>query len=207
MSDQTHQAHDIPARVLWLDLETTDSEPEDGVILELGAIITDWSPELRELASATMLIRPPGNSQDHTTMWYTVPPEVKAMHLANGLWAEATTSADAWSIHDADSAFAGWCREHSEGERMPIAGSGVGHLDLPFVKAWMPATASLLKYWPVDIGNYRRMLKLAGREDLLDEQTDVHSKPHRALADVQLHVTEARKYLATLAGIPRLESV
>ncbi len=193
----------MPTHLLWLDLETTSSEPTDAhaAVLEVGAILTTWEPDLPVIARASMIVRPPGLSGDHDRTWAQMLPVVRDMHDASGLWLEATTGTDAWNPSDADSAIHDWVVQHTGGEPIPLAGSGVGHLDLPFVKAFMPRLASRLTYWPLDIGNVLRMLDLAGRSDLVNLATDVDAKPHRALPDVELHVAEARRYLRLLDAI------
>jgi oligoribonuclease (3'-5' exoribonuclease) len=193
-----------PSHLLWLDLETTGTDPADGnaAILEVGAIITTWEPELPEVARASMIVRPPGSTGDHDRLWAAMPDVVRDMHTVNGLWEAATTDPDAWNLLDADTAIAGWVLQHAGGQAVALAGSGVGHLDLPFVKAWLPRLATRLLYWPLDIGGTRRMLDLAGRQDLVNLPRDVDGKPHRALADVELHVAEARGYLQMLRQIP-----
>lgn len=192
-----------PTHVLVLDLETTDSNPflEHAAILELGAILCKWDLDLTEVARAEMLIRPDGDRQDHEIMWQNLPPVVREMHVKSGLWAEATTSDQAWGQAEADSAFGHWLLDKVDGP-IPVVGSGVGHLDLPFVHRFMPATSTRLTYWPIDSGNVRRALQLAGRDDLVDLVTDVDAKPHRALGDAELHLNELRRYLQLLSRIP-----
>jgi oligoribonuclease (3'-5' exoribonuclease) len=129
---------------------------------------------------------------------------VQQMHHDSGLWAEATTSPDAWDMLNVDDALTGWVLDNIGGDqRVPVAGSGVGHLDLPFVKVFLPRLSTRLTYWPVDTGNVRRLIQLAGRDDLVDMATDVDAKPHRALPDVELHVAEARRYLQLIARLPQ----
>lgn len=193
-----------PEHILWIDLESTDNDPDlpHAAILEIGAIITRWEPELPEVARASLLIRPPGLQSDHDLMWSRMPAIVQQMHSDNGLWAEATTSDQAWTLSEADRAFSAWVVEEVGPDPIPLAGSGVGHMDHAFVKALMPHTAQRLTYWPLDIGNVRRMLELAGRGDHVDLAGDVDAKPHRALGDVEMHVTEARRYLELLGRLP-----
>lgn len=194
-----------PQHLLWVDLETSGNDPSDALaaILEVGAIVTSWEPELPELARASMILRPPGSLADHDRLWAGMPDVVREMHTRNGLWEASTTDPDAWSLTDADTAISGWVRTHAGEGLVALAGSGVGHLDMPFIKAYLPRLAGRLTYWPLDIGGTRRMLDLAGRSDLVDLAGDVHAKPHRALADAELHVAEARRYLRLLAQIPR----
>jgi oligoribonuclease (3'-5' exoribonuclease) len=197
-----------PTHGLVLDLETTDSDPTapHAEILEIGAIVVRYTTELEDIARASLLIRPPGLQSDHDLIWSKMPKPVQDMHAASGLWAEATHSDDAWSIHDADRAFAEWLIETTGStDPVPLIGSGVAHLDRPFVHDYMPQTFSRLTYWLVDIGNVRRMLELAGRHDHVDLVGDVDAKPHRALGDAEMHLLEARRYLQLLGTLPALE--
>ncbi len=196
-----------PQHLLWMDLESTTSDPTlpHAALLEVGAVITEWAPDLPEVARASMVIRPPGTAADHDRMWAAMPDVVRRMHTVNGLWEQATTDPDAWALHEADDAIAGWIRRHAGAERLPIAGSGVGHLDLPFLKIFMPRVVHGLTYWPLDIGSTRRMIELAGRPELLDLARDVEAKPHRGLADVLMHIDEARHYLRLLSSLAPLE--
>ena len=199
-----------PTAVMWCDIESTDSDPntDHAAILEVAIILTDHTPELNPIATASLLVRPPGLQSDHDLMWSRMPQVVRDMHSTSGLWREATTSPEAWNLVDADRALRGWVAEQlGEDARVPLAGSGVGHLDRPWILRFMPQLATRLTYWHLDIGNVRRMLALAGRDDLVDLPTDVDAKPHRALGDVTMHVAEARRYLGLLGAIPRPEPV
>ena len=147
-----------------------------------------------------MLIRPPGGPQDHQAAYSAMLPVVRDMHDTSGLW-DACRGDEAWDLAQADTALARWVREHVGDGQVPLAGSGVGHLDLPFVKVKLPSLATRLTYWPVDFGNVRRSFELAGRADVVHLDVDVYAKPHRGLADVELHVVEARRYLGLLAGV------
>lgn len=193
-----------PRHLLWLDLETTTSDPHDPIaaILEVGAIITVHEPELTEVARASMLIRPPGGQPHHDTIWGQMLPVVQQMHQASGLWAEATTSDAAWGITEADRAITDWLIRTVGDEPVTLCGSGVAHLDHPYVKAHMPLLATRLTYYAIDTGNVRRFLKVSGRRDLVDDVTFTDSKPHRGLDDIALHVEEARRYAAVMAQIP-----
>lgn len=198
-----------PTHICWIDLETTDSDPDawHATVLEVGVIVTRWAPDLPEVARASLLIRPPGTQADHDMIWSRMPQVVRDMHRANGLWEEATTGDAAWPMHRADPELAGWLErvvtDDGGTPKVPLAGSGVGHLDRPFVKLHMPVLWTKTTYWPLDIGNVRRLMEAAGRSDLVDLATDVEAKPHRGLGDVELHVAEARRYLGLLGAIPK----
>lgn len=192
-----------PTHILWLDLETTGSSVvDDHVILEIGAIITRHTPDLPEVARASMVVRPDGDQQQHALLWGRMNPYVQQMHTQNGLWEEAVNGDQAWGIVEADGAFARWVTDTVEADNgelpLPLAGSGVAHLDRPFVMRHMPATATRLTYWLLDVGIQRRLFQLAGRDDQVHLEVDVEAKPHRGLGDVELHVAEARRYLQAL---------
>jgi oligoribonuclease (3'-5' exoribonuclease) len=197
-----------PTHICWIDLETTDTDPRrpHAYILEVGVIVTRHEPELTEVGRARMVIKVPGSQPDHDLVYGRMDPFVQRMHTENGLWAEATVGGEGWDISDADRQLAGWVSNTVRGDDgimpCPIAGSGVAHLDRPFVIGHMPILSAQISYWLLDVGVQRRLLELAGRGDLVDMATDVDAKPHRALGDVELHVAEARRYLQLLGTIP-----
>lgn len=193
-----------PTELLFLDLEATGDDERTSPIIEAAGIIVAWEPGLPEISRGSMVIRPPGSSADHDRLWAGMLPVIRDMHHASGLWTEATVGTDAWDPQQADTALARWISEHTTGP-VPLAGSGVGHYDHRFVRQQLPRVAGLLTYWPVDFGSVRRALQLAGRDDLVNLPRDVYGKPHRAMADVELHLAEAREHLALLGSIPRLE--
>lgn len=198
---------DLPTHVLILDLEGTALDPNapEAAVLEIGAILCKWDPELPEVARASIVVRPPGLQADHDLMWSRMDPFVRDMHSRNGLWNEATTGENAWNLADADTAIARWLREHVD-EQVPLAGSGVSHYDAPWCRAFLPSLAARFTYWTQDVGNVRRLLQLADRHDLVDLVTDVESKPHRSLQDCELHLAEVRRYIQLLQSIPRVTS-
>lgn len=188
----------------FIDLETTQSDPDHqwGAPLEVGVVLVRNEPELPEVARANLVIRPPGNTQDHELMWQAMVPEVRAMHDANGLWREATHSDEAWRVDEADASLGQWLGDRTGGQPVVFAGSGVAHLDRPWLLRWFPATFSWGKYYVADFGSVRRALQMAGRDDLVNLQRDVMAKPHRALGDAEMHVAEARVYLKLLGQLP-----
>lgn len=196
-----------------IDLETTNTDPYApyAAVLEIGAIITRSTPDLPEVARASLIVRPPGGPTDHAAMWASMVPIVQQMHHESGLWREATIGDGAWGLTQADNAFTDWLTTQVEADGgvlpVPLAGAGIGQLDLPYVKSHLPRLASVITYWPLDISPTRRMLQIAGRDDYVDLVGDVDAKPHRALGDIELHVAEARRYLAALQSLPPAPTV
>lgn len=133
-------------------------------------------------------------------------PEVAKMHRDNGLLA-ACRSDEAVSLAQAEDEILRMVAETTTfgaGEFM-IAGSGVAQFDLPIVRARLPRVASLLAYYPFDIGVYRRVTKiLSGGADVVNPTPTSYQdglKAHRAYADVEAHLAEAWKYRAWLREV------
>lgn len=190
-----------PTHALLLDLETTGSDPDVDHILEIGAMLVSFTPDLPVIAEANLVVRPPGLQADHDGMWSRMLPVIQEMHSANGLWREATTGDDTWTITEADTGLVQWLTESGVDAPLPIIGQGVGQLDVPFVKRHMPRLASRTTYWPLDFSNIRRGFELAGRSDVVDLPGDVDAKTHRGLEDCRLHILEARRFLRILATV------
>ena len=189
-----------PPLLAFTDIEATGDDPRTDPILEIAVVLVEWGPTLPEVERGSMVIRPPGSHADHDRLWARMIDPVRTMHRESGLW-QAATADTAWNPGDADAALQKWIRKHTD-TLIPIAGAGVGHYDLPMLRQQMPRFHSLLTYWPWDVSDIRRGLQLAGRHDYVDLDTDVKAKPHRAAADVDLHLAEARRYLAVLQSLP-----
>lgn len=172
--------------ILFVDLETTGSRTEDD-ILEVGCVLTNRNLDV--IAYRNWLITP-------GTMLpiREIDPVVIEMHAKSGLWADLARVVNNYQIIEDD--ILGWLDEHtkSEKEHIPFAGSGVGHFDRQYIRKHLPRFDKRLTYWPLDVGVFRRILKLAGvNADFLHTYTD--QKPHRALIDAMLAVAEMRSYV------------
>ena len=79
-----------------------------------------------------------------------------------------------------------------------IAGSGVIAFDHPLLKDKMPRFSNWLTYYGYDVGVMRRMAKLfSGGRDVVNPMPQSYkdgAKLHRAMADVEAHLTEAERY-------------
>lgn len=192
--------------VLVVDLETTTlAAPHEpgSTVLEVGAILCKADPDLTVVAEASLVVRPQGGQEEIHRLWAGMLPFVQEMHTRSGLWAEATTSDDAWQVWEADSALASWLTGRiPDGGAVALAGAGVGHFDDRWLHHHFPALRAHLTYWNIDASSFRRTLELAGRRDLVRLAQDVEAKPHRALPDARLHREELRYYVRLLQALP-----
>jgi oligoribonuclease len=183
----------------FLDLETTGHDHELlGSILEVGVIITD--PMLNTLATAEWLVEPAPGHLD------TMPSAVWKMHTRNGLLDRVAQVAT--RVHAVEADLAALLDRYGPG-KLALAGSGVGHYDSRWLRHHMPMAADRLTYWAYDVGVIRRFVTnllggewVGGREGGVWEpglpslvaELPPGGKPHRALADAQLHLDEMRHY-------------
>lgn len=180
--------------LLWCDLETTGTNEEVDEIIEIGAVVTDF--ELRQIGDSFTKVIQPTPAALGRLMYEDA---VREMHLANGLLHDIVDQKGT-ALWKAEEAMIKWLqgvvnRGRTRGPvnkfRFMLAGSGVGHFDKRFIKEWMPQVDQLLTFPLLDVGMVRRFLRVAGVEP---SHQPNDSKDHRALADVRLHLEEARMY-------------
>lgn len=168
--------------LLWLDLETTGLDPATGRVLEVGAILT--TDDLEEQRRLNIVVEFMGEVDNGV---------IREMHEENGLllacqYSSVTEQEAGWMLHD-------WLEEYMNsrdtGERLTLAGSGVAHFDLPWLKAKWPHVVEKLTYWVIDVGIMRRGNRLVGF-DMPEVDKSSSAKTHRALEDVEAHLMEMR---------------
>src|SRR5690349_7060804 len=77
------------------------------------------------------------------------------------------------------------------GSTIHLAGSGVAAFDRPMINRFFPRDAKRLHYAPIDVGVLRRTWKMWTGADITG---DNEAKAHRAMADVEGHLREARAF-------------
>jgi oligoribonuclease (3'-5' exoribonuclease) len=178
---------DYPTRMLWLDVETTGLHPPaDGLLLEVGAIITDTRGVV-VADGRNWLVR-----LDHKWTLQDVrqvfQPEAWEMHERSGLLTELIRG-DGEDVSVVASQLAGWLSQHrtgtDEGPNYILAGNGVDHMDRPWLRHYMPTILGWCTYWSIDPSVIRRSRELWGLT--VPPRATVE---HRALADAQQALAE-----------------
>lgn len=183
--------------ILFFDLEATGSG-DDEQMLEIGCVMVDSSPFLREVARKKIVL----------PLWPSEVPDmaevVVQMHKRNGLLDECLEVAKSFSafwkgiderpriLREIDVELAGWVKTFSRKSHIPLAGSGVPHYDRKYIKRDLPFFNSTLTHYALDIGSTRRQLALAG----VDIPTKFGFKTHRADEDAAFHAQEMRDFIA-----------
>lgn len=179
----------------FIDFEATGNDVARDDPIEVAGILCD--PQLVELGRAESLIRPTRRGMRRLRHC----PEALAMHQSNGLYQILTDRqirAALPSVADAEDQLLQLLNRAGvpAKEKVTLAGSGVGHFDLHLIRHRMPRLAARLTYYTNDVGVLRRNFVRVNGHPL----TDVNdSKPHRAMADVELHLAESRTFDKLLA--------
>lgn len=211
----------------WLDLETTDTNEtlRHSAILEVGVVFTwfDLQPIYEDDSTECFVINPgldrdkqsfideydlPNRLTEEETLqgiWNRMDPVVQNMHALNGLWDDVCGSR--LSTEAADEVLASTL---SEVQRhcgpIHIAGSGVGHFDMRYLRRHFPRSFSHFEFAPYDVGSVRRIMRdLAGIDttSVADPQqkSSGEAKAHRALDDAWAHLHETRAYVQAFQGM------
>lgn len=174
-----------PKYLVWLDLETTGTDEKLDCILEVGTILT--TPDLRVVDSGESVIVPEATGIERLM----ANDYVLKMHTDSGLLGD-TRSGLANNYLDAQADMVEWLGNYGEPHDFMLAGSGVGHFDRRFIRTWWPDLDSWFQYPVMDVGVIRRFLQLNGLGGAVPELNE--QKPHRAMADIRLHLQEAQQY-------------
>lgn len=191
-------------KLLWLDLETDGNTPEmGGIILEIGVVATSADSALTSSFSFNSLVY---NPCQISTVWELMPKVVQKMHLTNGLWDDwicMNNVVNAGDLHYSrvEQRLIALMEDTHPNEKWAIAGSGVSHFDMRFLRVFMPNLVAKCAYYQYDVGSVRRFLKLANRDDLLPRAADASLKTHRGLDDAMQHAAEARHYMQVFKKI------
>ena len=187
--------NDNVTRILWLDLETTGLNPQDDVILEVGAVLTNRLLEVK--ASFARWIR----HDNHDELLETMPPVVLEMHKKNGLLDDIAGD-KAVSFNQARQDLKSFFdRFDVEKNRVALAGQGVAHFDINFLKVHMPEIAEMFHHGLIDISHLRRFTAYAVSPRLAYHNEVKPVRPHRALDDARAALSSAQGWAQRLAKL------
>lgn len=173
-----------PKYLGWVDLETTGTNEREDHILEVAFALTDLVGTPKWAIS--YVISPPIDWADR--MGETV----REMHTKSGLVADVYGTTD--TKIDVQEAIIGHLKQQgAKPHEVMLAGSGVGHFDKRFLQWQMYNLHQWFVYPVMDVGVIRRFLRFAGAGHLAPKLNE--SKTHRAMDDLNLHLSEYRHYV------------
>jgi len=174
----------VPTKVLWVDLEMTGLNPEEDVILEIAAEITDFN--FKTLGSYEAIVAQPR--------------ELVADRMQKNVWwADFPTNRDEF-LRKMDSGKApaqveqeliALVEEHFGSEPAILGGNSI-HSDRGFIKKWWPQLDLKLHYRMLDVSSLKIVMQ--GKYGVEFEKKDVH----RAFDDIQASIAELQFYLEWL---------
>lgn len=170
-------------RLVWIDLEMTGLDPQQHVIVEIAAVVTD--------ANLTIL----GEGVDivvHATEEELARMDdfVTTMHRENGLL-EAITASTV-SVEQAEQIVLDYINQHCDSHHpAPLAGNSIA-TDRAFIRAHMPRLDAALHYRMIDVSSVKELARRWFPRVYYNQPEKGLS--HRALADIVESIRELDYY-------------
>lgn len=174
--------NDWSGRMVWIDCEMTGLNPDQDVLIEVAALVTD--SELNILGEGVdAVIRPEPEALAGMQKI------VRQMHTDSGLLDELE---DGMSLEAAEKKVLDYVQQWvPEAGRAPLAGNSV-HADKAFLRLGMPKLTEYLHYRIIDVSTLKELARRWYPEVL--EAAPKKTGNHRALGDIQDSIAELRYY-------------
>ncbi len=171
----------MPTKLLWVDLEMTGLDPENDVILEVAAEITDF--KFKTLASYESIVQQPREvviERMQKNIWWADYPQNRDEFVRKMDSGKPSGQVEQELISLVEQQFGT--------EPAVLAGNSI-HNDRNFIK----------QYWPqLDLKLHYRMLDVSAWKVLMQAKYDVQfekKEVHRAFDDIQASIAELQHYL------------
>ncbi len=171
----------VPTKLLWVDLEMTGLDPQQDVILEVAAEVTDFN--FKTLASYEAIVKQPREivveRMQKNTWWADFP------HNRD----EFVSKLDGGKPSDqVEKELVELVQAQFGDEPAVLAGNSI-HNDRNFIKQWWPQLDLKLHYRMLDVSAFKVLMQ--GKYDVQFEKKEVH----RAFDDIQASIAELQHYL------------
>jgi len=168
--------------LIWIDLETTGLDPQQGAILELACVVTQ--DDLTEVGRREWI-----TDAARDVDFRTLAPAVQDMH-GSGLWCLSLRS-DVCTA-DVDAQLHEFLRQ-SGAVGAPIAGNTI-RFDREFMRRHLPRSFADLHYRDLNVSTLIEVARRFWPE--VEKTRPTRAAPHRAMADVLASIDLLRFYLA-----------
>lgn len=171
--------HIRPTKLLWVDLEMTGLDPEQYVIVEVAAKVTDFN--FKPLGEYSAVIHQPDDVLDNATDWN------KEHHGGpDGLYVRSRQSQV--SEHEAIQGLIQLISGTFGEEPATLAGNSI-HQDRRFIRKWWPEVEALLHYRMLDVSSFKVWMQGKYGLDFVKQEN------HLADDDIQESMSELKYYL------------
>jgi oligoribonuclease len=170
-----------PTKLLWVDLEMTGLDPQQDVILEVAAEITDF--EFKTLASYEAIVQQPHDvvvERMQKNIWWADFPANRDEFVRKTVTGKPSSQVE--------QELAALVQEHFGDEPAVLAGNSI-HNDRGFIRQWWPQLDLKLHYRMLDVSAWKVLMQ--AKYDVQFEKKEVH----RAFDDIQASIAELQHYL------------
>ena len=177
---------DWSGRLVWIDCEMTGLNPDQDVLIEVAALVTD--ADLNVLGEGVdVVVKPEPGALASMSKF------VRDMHVSSGLLAELDDGVDLATAEQRVLEYVkAWVPESGVA---PLAGNSV-HADKAFLRLGMPALTKHLHYRLIDVSTLKELARRWNPQVL--ESAPEKTGNHRALGDIQDSIAELAHYRAHL---------
>lgn len=171
----------VPTKLLWVDLEMTGLSPQEDVILEVAAEITDFN--FKTLASYEAIVQQPRElvvERMQKNVWWADFPENRDEFVRKMDSGKPSAQVEQELV--------ALVEQHFGNEPAVLAGNSI-HNDRLFIRQWWPEFDLKLHYRMLDVSAWKVFMQ--GRYDVNFEKREVH----RAFDDIQASIAELQHYL------------
>ncbi len=168
---------DVMEKLLWLDLEMTGLDIEKEVIIETGAIVTDW--DFKRLDEYHAVVKQPQAFLDRMDDWN------KKHHGESGLTALVPNGKDS-DVVEQD--LIRLIDQHFGKDPAVLAGNSIFQ-DRIFVNKYWPKLSTRLHYRMLDVTSWKIVMQTKFGVKVNKNNT------HRAVDDIQESINELATYL------------
>ncbi len=171
----------MPTKLLWVDLEMTGLDPQNDVILEVAAEITDF--DFKTLASYETIVQQPREvviDRMQKNIWWADYPQNRDEFVSK--------MASGKPSQQVEQELVTLIEEQFGNEPAVLAGNSI-HNDRNFIKHWWPALDLKLHYRMLDVSSLKVFMQ--GKHGVGFEKKEVH----RAFDDIQASIAELQYYL------------
>ena len=175
--------------MLWIDVETTDLDPDTSDLLEVGLVHTDRHLSIKGEIHVSLL---------HLNL--AMDPTVRSIHTENGLIDECKASL--LTVDRAEDLLLSWLSHHVDCSTSLVLSDNV-EFDLSVIAEKMPRLRSSFSHRHIDVSHIRRLARLWYG---YDPRARLEEKKHRTSHCIRLMIDELDEYRSVLFRTPVTES-